>query len=286
MPNLDEISYSRDDCVAAIRDYYNFLIKMYLKESAVIEPPEEGWPSIPLDSLRGLGKTDEVISLLRHIPYITTPQHALSKPHGSPFCYWADWQSYAQGVADGRMKTETLKVCSEGVEFDDDISPHVIGLTYGGRENPIFLLDTELGIVHWVECPNDILYDPLRETIDDDAYDYVLENKAEWRGEAPAWAIADFFELLKDQFRQLKFLPISLRTVIDVYATYGPSAEGMLGMLQDIYREHGWPDLERYRKQECLEAVQTALEERYPDEANRRETSEDVGTELRKDCQV
>jgi hypothetical protein len=41
----------------------------------------------------------------------------------------------------------------------------------------------------------------------------------------------------------------------------------MISMLQEIYREHGWPDLDRYRKRECLEAVQEALEERYPDEA-------------------
>lgn len=38
-------------------------------------------------------------------------------------------------------------------------------------------------------------------------------------------------------------------------------------MLQGIFREHGW-SLEQggahYRKRECLEAVETALKERYP----------------------
>jgi hypothetical protein len=35
-------------------------------------------------------------------------------------------------------------------------------------------------------------------------------------------------------------------------------------MLQGIYREHGWPDLENYRKEECIEAVMEALAEQFP----------------------
>jgi hypothetical protein len=270
MPELDEISYSREDCIAAVRDYYGFLVKMYLKDSAIIEPPKDGWPSITPDSLRGLGKTDEVISLLRHLPYITTPyEQGLAKPNGSPFCYWADWKSYAEGVTEGRLTTATLKICSEGPDFGDDIPSHVIGLTYGGRQNPVFLLDTELGIIYWIECPDEIKNDPLRELVEDNPEDFAPENEVEWRSESPAWAIADFFELLKDHFRELNFLPISSKTVIDVWVPSRPS--GLLRLVQDIYREHGWPDLGKYRKQECLEAVQTALEEQYPDGADWRE---------------
>lgn len=43
----------------------------------------------------------------------------------------------------------------------------------------------------------------------------------------------------------------------------------MLGMVQDIYRQQGWPDMERYCK-DCLGAVQNALEEQYPDKADFR----------------
>jgi hypothetical protein len=38
-------------------------------------------------------------------------------------------------------------------------------------------------------------------------------------------------------------------------------------MLQGIYREHGWPNLDVYDKKECLKAVQKALEEHYPGRA-------------------
>jgi hypothetical protein len=42
MHELSEIVYSRDATVAAFRDYYLFLTKMYLNESDIMEPPEEG----------------------------------------------------------------------------------------------------------------------------------------------------------------------------------------------------------------------------------------------------
>lgn len=35
-------------------------------------------------------------------------------------------------------------------------------------------------------------------------------------------------------------------------------------MVMGIYRAHGWPDLERYRKEDCLKAIYTALSENFP----------------------
>lgn len=55
MPDLCDISYSRDACVAAICDYYEFLTKLYLDESHILKPPPGGW-SFDKDTLRELGK--------------------------------------------------------------------------------------------------------------------------------------------------------------------------------------------------------------------------------------
>jgi hypothetical protein len=68
MPSLSEISYSRDVSIAAVRDYYNFIVKMYVEESEVIYLPEGGWPHITSENLKGCGKTDEVIAMLRQLP--------------------------------------------------------------------------------------------------------------------------------------------------------------------------------------------------------------------------
>lgn len=39
MFDLEDITYSREGTISAIRDYYQFLTKMYLPESAILEPP-------------------------------------------------------------------------------------------------------------------------------------------------------------------------------------------------------------------------------------------------------
>ncbi|KAH7323621.1 hypothetical protein BKA65DRAFT_540257 [Rhexocercosporidium sp. MPI-PUGE-AT-0058] len=267
MPELSDITYSREEAITAVREYYKFLVDMYMDDSEIVEPPKGGWSSITVDSLQDLGKTEEVVSLLRHLPYIR-PESLDCE--AAPFCKFANWDADAKYLSSGRATGESLKVTSEGADFYEEAPAQVVGLASGGRDNPVFVLDTELGIVHWAECPDEIRYNPSRDGVEDDPYDYAPENEAEWRADAPAWAIADFFELLKDQFRQLHFIPISSRKVIDVYTSYGLNSDGMIPMLQNIYREHGWPNLQRYRKQECLEAVHKALEQRYPDHAEPR----------------
>ncbi|KAI4665854.1 uncharacterized protein J4E78_003319 [Alternaria triticimaculans] len=264
MPALEDIIYSREACIAAVRDYYQFLTRMYMDESVIIEPPKEGWPSVTPDSMRGLNKTDEVISLLQHLPYIRGSGSSFENPQAAPWCAFSDWQRDLGRVLQGGVKGETLKLCSEGASFTDEVPAHVIGLTTGGRDNADFLLDTELGVVYWIECPYEIRHNSSREPIEDDPYDYAPDNEAQWRAESECWAIADFFGMLKDQFRQLSFIPIGPKSVIDIYATLGPEDNGLVTMLQKVYREHGWPDVTRYRKTECLAAVQAALKEHYP----------------------
>ena len=279
MPELSQISYSRDECVAAFRDYFDFLTKMYLKPSEVLIPPKGGWPEITADSLQSLGKTDTVIDLLRHLPYISGGGDPRYHAQGFPSCYFADWTAVARRlITGGSDQYNAYKIETEG-HYAENVPAHVVGLTIGGRDNVVFLLDTELGNVTWTECPTEVQMNPSREQIEDYAYEYAPPNEADtWRSES-SWAITDFFELLKDHFRELRFIPRGSREVFDVYTTYVPELEGMLEMLQGIYREHGWPDLDHYRKQECLEAVQMAMEDQYPDRADRRDDEGDVERE-------
>jgi hypothetical protein len=67
MPIPEDVIYSRDVIVFAIREYYDFIAKLYLHETRVKAPPEAGWPSISSADRNILGKlkkTDEVITLL------------------------------------------------------------------------------------------------------------------------------------------------------------------------------------------------------------------------------
>ncbi|RYP53139.1 hypothetical protein DL768_001813 [Monosporascus sp. mg162] len=258
MPNLEEITYSRDATVDAVRDYYDFLTKMYLEESYILEPPAGGWSTIR-PYLECMGKTDEVLSLLCRLPYIRERNNADSV-HCAPWCYFADWQDLGRVASVRHLNGETLRLYSERAEIIDDVPPHVVGLTCGGRRNPVILLDTKLGIVHWYECPSEIIHAPAREPLQDDPYDYAPENEAVWMAECGTWAIPDFFEVLKDEFRKLHFIPTSSKSVVDIYTVFPGSRED-IPVMQDIFREHGWPDLQRYRKSECLKALQERLPE-------------------------
>ncbi|KAF1969271.1 hypothetical protein BU23DRAFT_582752 [Bimuria novae-zelandiae CBS 107.79] len=172
MPTLDDVSYSLAKCIEAIRDYYNFLTKLYLDPSEIVQPPEGGWSTITSTALQGLGKSNEVITLLRNLPYIRT--------------------------TDGEAEFEDLKVASQGVSYAEDIPAHVVGLSTGEDGHGTFLLDTDLGV-----------------------------------------AVADFFEVLKGQFRKLKFVPVSEKKVMDVYAGHDEGTEEALQEIQGIYRAHG-----------------------------------------------
>lgn len=263
MPVLSDITYSREATIAAVRDYYTFLTKLYLPETEVIEPPEGGWPSVNSESLHW--KSNEVIALLRHLPYIRNE----IETQGAPYCRFANWQRDCHLVLEGQLDWEDLKLTSEDPEYLDDTPPQVIGLTSGGRYNPTFLLDTQLGIVYWVECPTKIEHHSTRGRICDDSNGYENMREAEWRRSNPAWAIPDFFQVLKDQFCELNFFPVSPLLVEDVYTGRQPYDEDTMRMLQRIYREHGWPDLQQYRKRDCLLAVRAKLKERDPCWSNR-----------------
>lgn len=260
MPSLEDITYSRDETIAAVRDYYQFLTKMYLDEAKVIEPPPEGWTHITNRSFT-LDKSKEVINLLRHLPYIKSTLNDTIDAEGAPECAFADWQDIFQRGADRR----TIKTGTEDSSISDAVPKHVIGLTCGGMYNPRFLLDVKLGTILWFECPGALSDDPSREPVNDDPYDYCSdEEEAEWRAEGETWSIPDFFAELKDRFRRLDFVPLSSRKVVHVWKTSPPDYEAMLAGVQEIYCQHDWPDFDRYDKNGCLKAVAEFLEEQHP----------------------
>lgn len=240
---------------------------MYLDESDIIEPPEGGWPSITQETLGCLSKTGQVLSLLRHLPYIRSRLDGI-EPQACPNCSFADYQSIAQ-----RLEPEnpaSIRITTEDAQNEfgfQKVPPHVIGLTCATREtSPIFLLDTQLGAIFWIGGYTRVKDTACREPIIDyDPYeDGTPENEVAWRGDATAWAVEDFFEVLKGSFRKFMFVPNPSGEVfedgVDVFHGDRPD---MVPTLQTIFREHGWPDMTQYQKAECIESVRTALADRY-----------------------
>ncbi|KAG7287823.1 hypothetical protein NEMBOFW57_007339 [Staphylotrichum longicolle] len=275
--DCEDVSYSREATIAAITDYYTFLTRMYMHESQVIYPPAEGWPSIvnaDPAKLQDLGKSDEVLSLLAHLPYIRRPGDWNDDADAIPWCSFTDWSSLFESLDAGVSKGQGLRDRTEGQPLATLLLPHVVGLAHATQEDsPVIVLDTELGIVHWEDytCADEIgenwagvdWEELKKDVLDVDSLDDVVsEAEADWRYSASAWLYPDFFEVLKDEFKSLNWVPIS------PYAVRGsrelPDEAGMMSMVKDIYRQHGWPDMAAYRKTECLEAVRKAIAEKYP----------------------
>lgn len=271
MPNLEEAAYSRQQTIAAVSDFYEFLKTLYLNDSEVIYPPAEGWPSIANADptiLEFFGKSDEVLALIAHLPYIRLRSDWDDGPQSIPNCQFADWQYMINTITEPH--DHVLRRTED--DFSELALAHVIGLTIGGHETiPVIVIDTQLGVVLW---EGSTLPGFLRQETNVIPYDYpdsdedVPEEEAGLRGDAGTWTIPDFFEMLKRQFTELRWIPVSHYTLWseDFKELPGGKEEGMTSMLQSIYRQHGWPDdLDRYQKEKCLEAVMEALRECYPD---------------------
>lgn len=215
MPALEDVEYDRKATIAAVTSYYEFLTAMYLTKSKVAYPPAGGWPPIvnaDAALLQSLGKSDEVISLLAHLPYIRSHSHDSDDAKAIPGCVFADWSELMQSwnPTDG----ESLRSFTEGMEFGPVSSPHVVSLTCGNKgDSGHLVLDTELGIIHWEECPPEVENQDFREGVDYKPDEDVSEEEADWRYSTPAWTIPDLFEILRHQFKILHWIPVSHATV-------------------------------------------------------------------------
>ncbi|KAJ4379456.1 hypothetical protein N0V86_005502 [Didymella sp. IMI 355093] len=254
MPCVSEITYSRDATVQAFRDYFEFLVAMYVDESHIIEPPEDGWDTINSNGWANFDKTDKVIDLLRHLPYINMDINI------APDCEFVDWHT-----TPADMDGADIKDATEPDPDEATIPSHIVGLTPQNTRGLTFLLDTELGVIYWHECMSEAKTE-ISE-VEDDPYDWIdddliPEDQVEWRAGSGIWEITEFFEMLKANFKTLNFVPFRPDKV--QAAWYGRSAEAQesLEEVQKIYKDHGWPNLMRYRKDDCLATIEAYLKTR------------------------
>jgi len=130
MPEIDDITYSREECITAILEYYEFLADFYLDESLLIKPPKGGWPSITAEMFKDMDKTSEVIALLRQLQYINYEVHDAQGVSKSCF---ADWRLIGTWLENRSDTGEGFKFTTEDPANCEQVPPHVIGLTCGGR---------------------------------------------------------------------------------------------------------------------------------------------------------
>lgn len=265
-------TYSETATIAAIRSYYEFLTKLYLPAAAIKEPPPTGWPETTPEAFAPLNKNETVVSLLAHLPYLSKDDCDLQDMDeievAAGRCQFADWRSQIP-PNDDRNADEVRReigLITEGHVWEH-VPPHVFGLRTGGRDKSIMLLDTRRGVVYWIDVPDDLVvhYEtrsdelvPTKVSPGDEAWEFAAD--------APMWSIKGFFEMLKEEFRAVRMVPVRNCQVLDVYTQY-IGIEELVPTVQAVFRAHGWPENEDgFDKEACLAEVERVVEEAFPGE--------------------
>lgn len=72
--NQSIATMDHDEIVGIISDFYAFLVEeSSLMASAIKIPPPEGWPEEYRQAFRRMDKSEEVVDLQCHLPYIADP---------------------------------------------------------------------------------------------------------------------------------------------------------------------------------------------------------------------
>ncbi|KAI1827704.1 hypothetical protein F4861DRAFT_535910 [Xylaria intraflava] len=178
---------SHEEIIAALRKFYSAIIRLpYIDADALVLPPPEGWSGVNADELRKRGKTEGVIKLLRHLPYLRNP---------SKYRKWM-------------LSPDTLAIAyCDGEVYDplmDELQPipaHCIWLTENDSRNGIdLILDTHTGsITEW-----SMLEGGLRL----DYGEYEKMDKADRWMCYPTMPAVDFFNLWQARWEKLVWIPV------------------------------------------------------------------------------
>lgn len=265
-------TYSETATIAAVRSYFQFLINLYLPAPAIKQPPPTGWPQITPEAFAPLIKNDTVVSLLAHLPYLSKDdcdfQDLEEIEVAAGRCQFADWRSQIPPSDDSNVEDVRREVglITEGHVWEQ-VPPHVFGLTSGGRDKYVMLLDARRGVVYWIDAPDDLI-EHYETRSDELAPTKVRPGDEAWEfaADASMWSIESFFEMLKEEFRAMRMVPVRNCQVLDVYTQY-IGMEELVPTVQAVFRAHGWPENEDvFEKDPCLAEVERVVEEFFPGE--------------------
>lgn len=238
-----------DRIITSVHDFCLFMRDLYVPDDAILVPPESGWKEITTESLANLGKSDEVVGVLRHMTYIYCRGSDTGAYQILPDTTLTDYRSETnlKPIRDG--DPERVRITTETIE---PVPAHVIGLTQGGRGTAIILLDCKYGIVHWHGCEDE-------ETKFGQHFKWSAllndDDDSNWIQPA-AWPIEEFFEYIKTKFRAMEYLPHTVHAVLSATQDW----DEIMGALKEVYTKYGWPD--SFHKAECAAAVEGLWQER------------------------
>ncbi|KAG9643569.1 hypothetical protein KCU64_g11713, partial [Aureobasidium melanogenum] len=198
----------------------------------IVEPPEEGWPSITQDSLAGLEKTEAVIELLRHLPYIEP-----SEDYNTQVAFGTSVIDYREI---GKYKVAEGKSFQFIPAGNEEFPPDVVVLTDEGEDyyGSLLLLDTKKGTAtdYQPQAPR------KKGVPDPEAAPEI------WRY-SETLPVADLLALWEQKFRSLEWTADLFNVEGGIMLRHDRATDEV----RQIHRDHGWPD--NFRREECHNAL-------------------------------
>ena len=197
------MAYDRDEFVRLLTDYYNFCNRVFWN-ATIAQAPAGGWPSINQETLANLKRSDTVIDLLRHIPYLNYPENDLIH---------APLIMANTPVTDYRREDIQKKIregCIEGMAApitgqDPAIPPSCAAIAVCRSRNGYHvILDTNDGYIYWGEPSGQ--HDEHAPGLNSTLEQLKGDEANKWRDGFNVYEPADFFTLCKERYRELSWI--------------------------------------------------------------------------------
>lgn len=125
--------YSREAAISSVTDLYESLTTLlYVEPNDILYPSPGGWPHITRENeaFASLNKTDKVLELLRHLPYLDSRRNEW---------FIRPWSVTCDYVNNDPSKYRPI------TPDEFELPPWVINLTFSGRYGQSLIFDTSDG---------------------------------------------------------------------------------------------------------------------------------------------
>ena len=230
--------YDRDQVVAAVTDYYDFLSRLHIKPEDIRRPPSGGWPDNVISQQRfsKLGMSAKVIDLLRHLPYVQNDDNYLPIPITS-MCACSDYTGamFQDEVEEGgHAGYIPMEEDPEHCTWEKWLKPHAhIVPIASGRVRTTADLDIDrLLTAFW--------QGRYAEYILVDTEDGEVTSWSPWDDEDESFSCAqECFSRLKKDIIDARYYPISERKIRPLIED-----NDMNRQIKELLGKFGWPSEE------------------------------------------
>ncbi|KAF2639090.1 hypothetical protein P280DRAFT_403991 [Massarina eburnea CBS 473.64] len=211
------MAYDRDAIVGCLKRHYDLLVRMaYLNPTTIQEPPPSGWSDdqLAIDILRAMGRSEKVIDLLRHLPYLHETKHYDEDIHIYPETMAISYRNDT-----GWFRGQTAESCQGKtlgylclMPFEEDCPPGFISLTYGNLATD-WIIDIDEGVMF---------------ASDGNIVDANVPEDQPWRRGGKPRDIKDYFDEVYFDMVSLKVVPAPPAGRWGPAIIYGEGPEGQV----------------------------------------------------------